>query len=703
MRLKYLLPFAVAALPFLASARPASPDPISITNPDGSVTQIRLYGDEHFSFVTDVDNNFILEKNSKGFYAPAIRNGQTLRFNENSVALLEAEVPQAPVQRPSGPARMAMLDPEGRTTFPTIGEKHFPVVLIEFSDVHFSTDNPAQDFYNLCNQENYSEYAGKGSVRDFYMASSNGLFKPTFDIYGPIRVSKTSEYYVAKDATNVWGAGKYGRYGEALSEAMLKLKADGVDFAKYDNDDDGDIDFVYFYYAGYGQADSGKEDTIWPHQSDFYNSVLLLGLAPIEFDSPTGMKRFGPYATSNELRGYVPSGGKQPYLDGIGAFCHEFGHVLGLPDLYDAPRQSGTSSVYTKTPGKWTVMDGGSYNINSTCPPVFSGYEQWVCRWLEYTELNPDTEGTHHKLIPLNDPNRNVCRLQVRKNSGNGYYNEYFVLENRGGHWDQGLPDSGMLVWRINYVKNTWANNRVNTGGVANVEIKEASLTSGMVTYPSADGFINAIYPGAEGQLKPVSSSNAWRCFVTGITRNDDESIDFDYNLITEIPDVTTVLHDDPTRGDNGQRTINIEWDPVPGADSYQLTVKRRTTTGSELFVNGYNEKNVGNTTSVLLEGISSTAFKNTFVAYVRVVSKVPSSAISNTITFVPQDLPVNGSAVAVIGADDFMAAGLKGAIDAPENAVIYNMNGIQTGRDNLPAGIYFVKVADRVQKVVVR
>ena len=137
---------------------------------------------------------------------------------------------------------------------------------------------------------------------------------------------------------------------------------DEVDFSKYDFDDDGTVDTVYFIYAGYGQADTGDETTVWPHQS------ILQGMV--------GSKKLldgvyvNPYATSQELKGGSHYYYQDGELAGIGTFCHEFGHVLGLPDLYDPN--------YNKqciTPNEWSIMDQGSYSGDSNCPPLFSAYE----------------------------------------------------------------------------------------------------------------------------------------------------------------------------------------------------------------------------------------------------------------------------------------------------------------------------------------
>lgn len=701
MKSYHYLSLALMALPLLATARPASPNPVSHTNPDGTVTTIRIYGDENFSFVTDADNNKIIEQDNSGFWRPAIRNGKELLFNDSSLELLRAEQPKAESSFAQGPARMASIDNNGQSLFPTIGEHHFPVILIEFSDTHFTVPQPQQAVSNLCNQENYSQYGGRGSIRDFYMSNSNNKFQPTFDVYGPVRVSKSASYYVAR-GTSYPGAGKYGRWGEALEEAVKAIDAQGVDFSQYDHDGDGDIDFIYFIYAGYGQADSGNSNTIWPHQGEYASSVHYLGVDELYPDG----KRFGPYACSNELRGQIPYGQQQPYLDGIGAFSHEFGHVLGLPDLYDAMAQSGSSSVYTKTPGVWTTMDQGSYNLNSTCPPQFSAYEQWLCKWIDYTDLTLQNEGIHCTIKPLAGEDRNAFRLRIQRANSNPsnptFFNEYFVLENRGdSKWDAGLPERGMLVWRINYNRNTWYQNRVNTGGVSNVEIIAADGNDSYC-YPTAD--YTAIYDGAPGQLSPVNKSSLWRYFITSIEADESGDIQFDYNIITEAPNLTTVLHDNPRKAPNGKRMVQLKWDEVPEADGYCLTVKRKDSAGREYVVDGLNEKFIGNTTEYEIRNLSSAAFNQTMTAYVRVVKLVPSAQTSNVITFVPNDLEAGyESGVEQLTTGDFQVRGLKGAIEAPENAEIFNISGMAAGRENLPAGIYIVRYGSKTQKVVVR
>ena len=98
-----------------------------------------------------------------------------------------------------------------------------------------------------------------------------------------------------------------------------------VDFSLYDNNSDNTVDFVYILYAGYGEADGGASNTVWPHAYSLTEAGTSLAL---------GGKKIDKYACSNEIS-YLS---KQH--DGIGTFCHEFSHVLGLPDLYNTQNSS---------------------------------------------------------------------------------------------------------------------------------------------------------------------------------------------------------------------------------------------------------------------------------------------------------------------------------------------------------------------------
>ncbi|MDE7159459.1 MAG: M6 family metalloprotease domain-containing protein [Muribaculaceae bacterium] len=693
MKIQSILTLAALATPFIASARPASPALLKLHNPDGSVVEARLHGDEFFSYTTTADGLTILEPDVKGFWTPAMRAGKVLRPVESDLTLLRAELPVFP-ELTSRQERMAELDKEGRSTYPCRGEVHSPVILVQFQDTKFSVNNIVQAIHDLCNKEGYSDYDAKGSAADYFRDCSNGTFRPVFDVYGPMTLSHDAEYYVGK-GTNLPGAGKNGRFFEIVKEAVLALD-DEIDFSKYDYDENDKVDNIFFFYAGYGQADSGDPNTLWPHQGDYSQYVNLDFTEKVVCDG----KEIATFACSNELDGSMKNKVDYPYLDGIGAFTHEFGHVLGLPDLYD------TTGSNAKTPGYWDVMANGTYNRNSTLPPMYSAYEKWVCGWLDYTEVE---DGTEYSLPSLTTDGTKALRVRIRRPGASlSYYPEYFVIETRSDDsWDAGLASDGILIWGIDYNASAWVRNQVNTSALSRVKIlmpfeNPMQPTQNVYTWPGDYDLYTKIYPGIQGALEPQSSySSSFKVFIDNIAY-DRESCTGTllYNPIKDFPSETTTLQT-PTLG-AATRTFNLSWADVPEADEYLLTVKRTDSNNREWTVDGYDECSVGKDTNAVVRNISATAWNQNFRAYVRVKKAgFPSNKTSNIVRFVPAELEESG--VAQVTPDSMGVSGGHGFITAPEGAEIYTVSGVRTGTDNLPAGIYVVRLGNDVAKVLVK
>lgn len=704
MKLSQILLTAIlAAAPLTMLGRPASPEIARHKNPDGTTVEFSINGNEEFSYYTDVAGQRILELKD-GAIVPAYRNGEPLYVNEASFNILKKELP--PMIKPlpadvKNQTRMASLDLSGRSTYPTLGNVRACVILLEYPDFPFTMEDPQGFFNRMCNEKGYSDFRSKGSAKDYYEDVSNGKFSPTFDVYGPVKLQHEAKWYVGADMDpaerNKLNNPRNARLGCAIQEALAALD-DTVDFSIYDYDEDGLIDNIFFFYSGRGQADCAQYDaelapyTIWPHQWDYRYFTSLytnsLGLDRVFIDG----KEMATYACSCELNSSrsCPS---QPWVDGIGAFCHEYGHVLGLPDMYN------TTNTPTKTPGYYDVMDAGTYNDMSCTPPTFSAYEQWLCKWLEYTDAE---DGTSYTLNPLTSENRNVVRIRIPR-PGNRYYAEYFLVECRSKEgWDKFIPSHGMLIWRINYsTPSLWVNNLVNGNGVANVELITPSKAedSGL---PGIDSPQTYITPST-GELtssilrKPVDATLANITYDYELENGGIAT--FDYNKYKE-NDYATVLHDD-VKGNQLERQFTLEWDPVEGATDYQLTLKRRDSSGREWVVNGLDNMSIGNVTSYTVKNITALQWSQTFTAYVRVVSGIPSTAVSNKVTFVPENLSDSG-------VDEITAVlngiyGGKGEITAPAGARVFNLNGVETGTQNLPAGVYIVVTPYATAKVVVK
>ncbi|MCQ2089839.1 MAG: M6 family metalloprotease domain-containing protein [Fibrobacter sp.] len=461
MRLLRIVCLLLALAPIVWSM-PAANHTFTKKQPDGSTIEVRNRGNESFHYIESA-NGTPLTKDSTGFLRPAKerpRPPEGVRINPNPKPLqLETtssnDVP--PVLRlPKASSNL------------TAGERNVLVVLVQFQDTKFSTSNPQEIFNNLLNKEGYTENGNIGSIRDYFIENSMGVFKPNFTVVGPVTVSGYNYRDYGEHST-------YGVYGAqlALEEALKTLKKQGFDFTKFDNDNDKVIDYVHMIYAGYGSHDSDQEGAIWPHKWLFVEPPNL---------GSSWMKPLyvNEYSCNSELDGYAKQMGKTKIF-GVGNFIHEFSHLLGLPDLY-----STDGGNYTL--GEWDVMDMGAYNTANpfgplgTEPPYYSTFERLSFGWIKPVELS--TKGSV-KLLPVNE--NEAFRITNPSNS-----DEFFLLEYRvNKNWDAGLPSRGLLIWHIDYKKDIWDSARVNNDkDHQHVDLVEADGTNDSDTR-SFDSFTN--------------------------------------------------------------------------------------------------------------------------------------------------------------------------------------------------------------------
>ncbi len=695
MKLNRILASALIGLPLLAFGRPATQEKIPYTNPDGTVTEIRVFGDEDFSYITDAKGLNVLEADASGFLRPAMRMGRTLTTSKSDIAILRAEVKPVQQEERGVVSKMAALDNGGRTTYPTTGDVPALVILVEYPDSPFTSADPQKQFTRLCNEEGYSDFGSRGSARDYYRNVSHDKFRPTFEVYGPVKLEHESAWYVDAGDPSLPGYGKSVRFGVAIQEAVKALD-DQIDFSRYDLDGDGKVDNIFFFYSGYGQADTFDKTKIWPHQADFwrYTKVYVntIGLDRLYADG----KEIRTYACSNELNGSSKiASSDRPWIDGIGAFVHEYGHVLGLPDLYD------TLDTGTVTPGHMDVMDLGSYNELSTCPPGLSAYEKWVCKWLEYEDAE---EGQTYTLPAHSDSAEEgkAVRIRVRRPGGSARYSsEYFLVESRSrDNWDSSLPDAGLVFWRIAYDKLKWPDNTVNVSGKPCIQIVQPE--EDLYFFPGEFEDYPFITPDSEYALVPYSYASTFNAWISNIKYDYDKKTgSFEYNKYTEYPTDATVLHDNPTV-ESKKRNIHLVWDALPGAVDYEVTIEAADAAGKMAPYFVYTDYSTAGGTSLVVTSVPEQYWTRKFQAKVRSILAFPSSAYSNVVEFVPANLE-EWTAVDAVYEDASPIYGLRGSIVAPDNAKVYNLSGIETGKENLPAGIYIVNCDGKTVKVVVR
>ncbi len=480
--------FAAAMLMFLtavsANAIPAYPGQMRALQADGSAIYIQKLGDEYCHVVVTSDGYPLLFNEAtqnyeyaflqQGQLSPSgIVAAQPQQRSEKARRFL-ATVDKSQVAGLLSAGRAAALSAARRqvsavspaktvriSDVPTTGRHDVLVILVQFADVAFSTiSDPAAYYDRFFHEEGFSENGAKGSVYDFYRYGSNEKYDPQFKVYGPVTLQGNASDYA-------------GASGSAMTYKLIQQAVPmvdslyNVDFTQFDTDGDGKVDNVYCIYAGYGQADSYHTDVIWPHSG---NLITSRADNSFQVDGVT----IDRYTVSQEING------QSNKTVGIGTFCHEFGHVLGLADHYNTANSSATNQ-----PGYWDLMAAGSYNDDQNCPPTFSAFERYSLGWDTPVALGSTTD-TLIRMSPYEDTGL-AYRISIA-----GKPSEYYLIENRQQKsWDTYLPGHGMLVWHIDEDQSVWDTNTANADAShQRVDIVEAGRT------PSYSGNSDDAFPG---------------------------------------------------------------------------------------------------------------------------------------------------------------------------------------------------------------
>ena len=480
MKKLYLMLSMLFAFGAAANAVPAKKLQKVITLANGTQVSVELRGDEYLSWWEGTDGTAY----------------RTTATDENVFEAFDLEA-----QKPAAAARRARTE-QGRVArlarvknslkgaddkMRGLGGDHITykgvkkglVVLVDFKNKKFADGHDLEYYKNVINGKDFTDEAEGyvGSVRDYFLAQSNGQFELDFDVVGPVTMSKNYGYYGNDGAYQ-----KDEKVYEMIKEACDGIK-DKVNLKNYDWDGDGEADQVFFLYAGLGQASGGSAGTIWPHESELrYWPCGVLSY-------PTG--KINTYACANELQ--PETQGSSRYISaGIGTICHEFSHCLGFADMYDTTGGGGYGmSVFD-------VMDQGSYNGNGFVPCNYTAFERIYAGWVEPIELIDPA--TVKDMKSVSDYGRPFIMYNYKNT------NEYFLLENRQNTgWDKGLYGSnGLLIVHVNYVPSRWANNSVNS----------SAEKIQCCTVVNADGSRENTQYSLQGDLYPYE--------VKGVTMNDE-------------------------------------------------------------------------------------------------------------------------------------------------------------------------------------
>ena len=539
MKRRLLLSFALLLTVLAIQAVPAKPVKKTVQLQDGTVVELTLRGDEHFSYMTDATGVPYLMR----------ANGKVERTTASYIEEKWTEQREKRLEKMHVTGSSSRASRRVGTSGTTTGKHRGLVILMQFTDVPFVTENPQATFDRFFNEIGYHDNGMTGSVKDYFLAQSYDQLEIDFDVVGPFTTANEMAYYGKPD-------GESNDIHPALMVAeAVDAAANVVDYSNYDWDGDGVVDQVFVIYAGYGQAQGADENTIWPHE---YAISAETG-SPKKYNGVT----INTYGCASELRGNGKT--NTGILDGIGTACHEFSHCLGLPDMYDT--KGGNYAM-----AMWDVMCQGSYNGDSNTPSAYTSYERWFSGWMEPTEIKEMTRVTDMR--PITEKGSKAYILYNEKNR-----NEYYLLENRQlTGFDAAQYGHGLLILHVDYNKDAWESNTVNI--TANRQRMTIIPADNNFQFTGA-GLAGDPWPGRTGNTALTNyttpaatlysdNSDGTKFMSKAIDNITEDTENQTVSFVVCRPELATPSVED-MKEQEGENAFTVSWSAVSGAVGYEL------------------------------------------------------------------------------------------------------------------------------------
>jgi len=314
----------------------------------------------------------------------------------------------APAPDPVPPPSLPLADEFSPA--PRTGTNRILVILANYSDTAptFSPQDFAQLLFGTTS----------GSMRDYYRTVSYGKLDLSGDVVGWVQLSQPASYYGENRDSFKYPQNLY----KLTEEAITLAEAEGVDFSRYDNNNDGWVDSLIIVHQGLGEQ-------------MFVNPLSQGGSHPLYFDNV----KIEHFAMLTELVKAPPD----PKIRPMGFFAHEYGHLLGMIDLYHWYYINTNTNIRPGI-GRYDLMAYGNYGGiggSASQPIEISAFHKALLGWLEPVVVNSDTT------IFISPLETNAFAVKIPFGADN---REYFLLSNQQRlGYDEKLPAKGLFIWHI--------------------------------------------------------------------------------------------------------------------------------------------------------------------------------------------------------------------------------------------------------------
>jgi M6 family metalloprotease-like protein len=277
------------------------------------------------------------------------------------------------------------------------------VICVEFPDMPHNDRIQVEDIDEALFTEGTYDHKNSvtgqpvhGSLHDYYLEQSYGKLHVKGQVFDWVTMSKKRSEYGQGSGTQ-----SYNPFLVEATDLLLeRLGRDALD----------GFDGIMFLHAGDRVPGTNRGGLYWPHKGVF------------------------PYKSKRWNYFIVPEGGSR--MDSISTPCHEFGHMLGLPDLYARPEAPGSIGL-----GSWDAM---SMQAGGGRPQHFSAWSKEQLGWITPTVIDPSVK---QKLVlsPIESSPKECYKILIRQDGS-----EYLLLENRRKTgFDEALQAEGLLIWRV--------------------------------------------------------------------------------------------------------------------------------------------------------------------------------------------------------------------------------------------------------------